>query len=169
MASTPKKDEGLNLAKVGLSDKDIQVVAKAWLCIKEIKDGEPKVNFDKLKELVPYASADSAAHCWRRIANKLALLSAPPSSASNAQEVSTPTPSKNKAPGSADKQRTFGRPHKRKPRPSLGDAEDQKDSDGDDDEMPPTPMPTAKRQRTGKKSYSNVGSKADMTMDEDEA
>ncbi|KAI1639382.1 hypothetical protein F4809DRAFT_657289 [Biscogniauxia mediterranea] len=158
MASTPKKNEGVNLAKAGLSDRDIQVVAKAWLCIKEIKDGEPQINYSKLKDLVPYASADSAAHCWRRIANKLALLS---SASSNAQEASTPTPNKTTTPGSSDKQRTIGRPHRRKaPRPSLGEVEDM-GVDGDDDEMPPTPMPTTKRQRTGKRGHSLVGRKVD--------
>ncbi|KAI0602254.1 hypothetical protein F4775DRAFT_588482 [Biscogniauxia sp. FL1348] len=165
MTSTPKKSEGVNLAKSGLSERDIQVIAKAWLCIKEIKDGEPQVNYNKLKDLVPYASADSAAHCWRRIANKLALLSSAPS---NAQEASTPLAQKTATPGNSDKQRTMGRPHRRKaPRPSLGEVEEMA-AGGDDDEMPPTPMPAAKRQRTGKRGHSIAGGKVEEKVDEDE-
>ncbi|KAI1804630.1 hypothetical protein F4811DRAFT_519260 [Daldinia bambusicola] len=57
--------------RLQLSQREIEVMAKAFMCISEVKDGVPQVDAKKLAKIGPYASADSARHIWRPIHKKL--------------------------------------------------------------------------------------------------
>ncbi|KAI0118100.1 hypothetical protein F4776DRAFT_635133 [Hypoxylon sp. NC0597] len=74
MPQTPTKPRA-NGAEMHLSQREIQIIAKAWLCIKSVdKNGVPKVDHHKLCKIGNYASADSARVCWAPIAKKLAIM-----------------------------------------------------------------------------------------------
>ncbi|KAI1777402.1 hypothetical protein F4818DRAFT_410227 [Hypoxylon cercidicola] len=87
MTSTPTKPEA-NDAQPQLTQRETEVVAKAWLCIVQLKNGVPVIDSKKLAELGNYASGDSARHAWKPIERKLlAIAAAGPS-------ISTPVKSK---------------------------------------------------------------------------
>ncbi|KAI1763362.1 hypothetical protein GGR53DRAFT_531550 [Hypoxylon sp. FL1150] len=73
MASPATKSE-TNGDKPVFNARELEVIAKAWTCISEIKNGVPVVDGAKLAERGGYASADSARHIWRPIQKKLAAI-----------------------------------------------------------------------------------------------
>ncbi|KAI0836173.1 hypothetical protein F5Y06DRAFT_274393 [Hypoxylon sp. FL0890] len=78
MASTPTKPTNSQAdgAKIQLNQREIQVIAKAWLCITSVKDGIPQVNSHKLCQVGNYATANSARHAWVPIEKKLIAMAA---------------------------------------------------------------------------------------------
>ncbi|KAI2628541.1 hypothetical protein GGR54DRAFT_348971 [Hypoxylon sp. NC1633] len=63
-----------NSANLQLTQREIEIIAKAWRCISDIKDGIPQVDSKKLAAIGNYASADSARHSWKPIEMKLAAM-----------------------------------------------------------------------------------------------
>ncbi|OTA65858.1 hypothetical protein K449DRAFT_420571 [Hypoxylon sp. EC38] len=104
MPSTPTKPQ-TNGAEIQLSQREIQIIAKAWLCIKSIdKFGVPKVDNDKLAKIGNYASSDSARVCWAPIGKKLAAMAG--NIDNDAATPATPaTPATAKANGAARKRK----------------------------------------------------------------
>ncbi|KAI6091660.1 hypothetical protein F4821DRAFT_226588 [Hypoxylon rubiginosum] len=86
--STTKSDD-----KPQFNARELEVIAKAWTCISEVKNGVPVIDATKLAERGPYASADSARHVWRPIQKKLIAI------AGAGSDVTTPTPTPGKGRG----------------------------------------------------------------------
>ncbi|KAI1373495.1 hypothetical protein F4677DRAFT_448323 [Hypoxylon crocopeplum] len=131
MASTPSRSEA-NAGKLSLNQREMEVIAKAWQCLTEIKNGVPQVDTKKLAVIGGYASADSARHIWKPILNKLTAL---------AGMEHPPAPASAKAKAKA-KPKPKGTPRKRKV-----DADD----DDEDVEQTPTKKPRAKKNTKAKK------------------
>ncbi|KAI2622674.1 hypothetical protein GGS26DRAFT_567180 [Hypomontagnella submonticulosa] len=70
MAPTPSKSQAAD-GKLQLTQREIEVVAKAFRCITELKNGVAQVDSTKLAKIGGYASADSARHVWKPIQKKL--------------------------------------------------------------------------------------------------
>ncbi|KAI8961880.1 hypothetical protein F5Y11DRAFT_210793 [Daldinia sp. FL1419] len=71
MSTTTKSAADGAAEKLTLSQREIEVMAMAFMCISDIKDGMPQVDARKLAKIGRYASADSARHIWRPIQKKL--------------------------------------------------------------------------------------------------
>ncbi|KAI1080938.1 hypothetical protein F5B20DRAFT_84729 [Whalleya microplaca] len=135
MVSTPTKSEA-NSAKVQLNAREMEIVAKAWQCIKEIKDGVVKVDCKKLAEIGPYASADSARHIWMPIQKKLlasAGVGAPSSSAPPTPSKAKGTPRKRKADANGSELADGLTPKKLRARKTKNLAKVELDEEEDDD------------------------------------
>ncbi|KAI1135467.1 hypothetical protein F5Y05DRAFT_172102 [Hypoxylon sp. FL0543] len=133
MASTPTKPQA-NGAKIQLNQREIEIIAKAWICIKSLNNGVPKIDSEKLAKIGNYASADSARHVWGPIERKLIAMA-------KMVKDDPPTPAKPK-----------GRPPKHKNDDDAGEAAGgspvkkprgrkvvkrrvKKESDGEDEEL----------------------------------
>ncbi|KAI0178688.1 hypothetical protein GGR52DRAFT_569595 [Hypoxylon sp. FL1284] len=148
MSSSPNKPEGDRAAAVwDLSPRECEIIARAWLCITDVKDGAPVVDSKKLAKLGGYASADSARHMWRPIQNKLTAILR----ASNAREMDV-TPLK-AAPAKAA-------PAK-KGRKRTGSAADS--------EIPETPAKKARRGTRFPGLFKDNEDGEDANLDEGEA
>ncbi|KAK6952663.1 hypothetical protein Daesc_004954 [Daldinia eschscholtzii] len=71
MATPTKPDPEAIPERLKLSQREIEVMAMAFMCISDIKDGVPQVDARKLAKIGNYASADSARHSWKPIQKKL--------------------------------------------------------------------------------------------------
>ncbi|KAI1656106.1 hypothetical protein F4813DRAFT_145492 [Daldinia decipiens] len=69
--STPTKSGNGSGGKLQLNQREIEVIAMAFMCISDIKEGVPQVDAKKLAKIGNYASADSARHTWKPIQKKL--------------------------------------------------------------------------------------------------
>lgn len=103
--STPTKS-GANGSgeKLELNQREIEVMAMAFMCISDVKDGVPQVDAKKLAKIGNYASADSARHIWRPIQKKLMAHASGEGDGSPFIATSTRgrgTPKKRKADGEA--------------------------------------------------------------------
>ncbi|XXG95569.1 hypothetical protein Hte_001836 [Hypoxylon texense] len=100
MASTSANPEATE-SKPQLNQRELEVIAKAWICITSINNGVPVIDSKKLAEIGPYASADSARHIWKPIEKKLfAIAGAPPPTPGAGRGKGTPR--KRKADAAAD-------------------------------------------------------------------
>ncbi|KAI0848721.1 hypothetical protein F5Y00DRAFT_237481 [Daldinia vernicosa] len=104
--STPTKSAANDSGeKLQLSQREIEVMAMAFMCISDVKDGVPQVDARKLAKIGNYASADSARHIWRPIQKK--LMAHTSGEGENSPFPATPstrgrgTPKKRKANGEA--------------------------------------------------------------------
>ncbi|KAI1463588.1 uncharacterized protein F4812DRAFT_446604 [Daldinia caldariorum] len=132
--------------RLQLSQREIEVLAKAFVCISDVKDGVPQVDAKKLAKLGPYASADSARHVWRPIHKKLqsyiesgseeSLFPATPSTRNRG--TGTGTPGKRKADGDGTELTPTKKPRGRPPKAmakkkrievDFGDEEDLADGE----------------------------------------
>ncbi|KAI0381138.1 hypothetical protein F5Y04DRAFT_281113 [Hypomontagnella monticulosa] len=87
--------------KPQLNQRETEVIAKAFRCIVDVKDGVVQIDSAKLAKIGGYASADSARHVWKPIANKLIAM------ASDLGDDDGPTtPSKAKPKGTPRKRKT---------------------------------------------------------------
>ncbi|KAI0006722.1 hypothetical protein F4779DRAFT_549121 [Xylariaceae sp. FL0662B] len=118
MAPSPTKSEA-NGTKIQLNAREMEIVAKAWRCISEIKDGVVQVNCKKLAEIGPYASADSARHIWKPVQKKLLALAGAEATTSSS---APPTPSKGKSTTPSKGKNTT--PRKRKADENGGEADE---------------------------------------------
>ncbi|KAF3060319.1 hypothetical protein GL218_09102 [Daldinia childiae] len=104
--STPTKSAGNGSGeKLQLNQREIEVIAMAFICISEIKEGVPQVDAKKLAKVGNYASADSARHIWKPIQKK--LMAHTSGEGDGSSFIATPstkgrgTPRKRKADGEA--------------------------------------------------------------------
>ncbi|KAL7628435.1 hypothetical protein AAE478_002638 [Parahypoxylon ruwenzoriense] len=96
----------VNGTKMQLTPREIDVTAKAWLCITEIKNGIPQVDSKKLAKVGNYASADSARHIWKPIQKKLMAMATAAAATVNEEDESNPATPKKKSKGAPRKRKT---------------------------------------------------------------
>ncbi|KAI0098401.1 hypothetical protein F4814DRAFT_433833 [Daldinia grandis] len=130
--STPTKSAAnASGEKLQLSQREIEVMAMAFMCISDIKEGVPQVDAKKLAKIGNYASADSARHIWKPIQKK--LMAHTSGGGDGSPFIATPstrgrgTPKKRKADSEADEGTPTKKPRGRKTKvvPKMEEMEEE--------------------------------------------
>ncbi|CAJ2511102.1 Uu.00g067270.m01.CDS01 [Anthostomella pinea] len=111
----PTQPEGTQGIKVMLNSRELEILAKAWLCSDDFYNEKPRLDYEKLQRITHYQSRDAANHAFTKVYEKmksaddveidraLAGTAAPrPSTTSGDTVAPIKTQRKRKAPSEAD-------------------------------------------------------------------